>query len=50
MNLKQTLKIAETASDPKTKLQARDIANDCSRSNGSPKQVRESTAARYPRQ
>jgi hypothetical protein len=28
-NLKQTLEIAETASDPKTKLQARAIANDC---------------------
>lgn len=28
-NLKQTLQIAETASDPKTKLQARAIANDC---------------------
>ena len=28
-NLKQTLKIAETATDPKVKLQARDIANDC---------------------
>lgn len=30
-NLKQTLEIAETASDPKTKLQARAIANDCYR-------------------
>ena len=29
LNLKQTLEIAETASDPKTKLQARAIANDC---------------------
>jgi IS30 family transposase len=28
-NLKQTLEIAETATDPKTKLQARAIANDC---------------------
>jgi transcriptional regulator with PAS, ATPase and Fis domain len=28
-NLKQTLEIAETTSDPKTKLQARAIANDC---------------------
>jgi hypothetical protein len=28
-NLKQTLEIAETKSDPKTKLQARAIANDC---------------------
>jgi hypothetical protein len=28
-NLKQTLEIAETAADPKTKLQARAIANDC---------------------
>jgi len=28
-NLKQTLEIAETVSDPKTKLQARAIANDC---------------------
>jgi hypothetical protein len=27
--LKQTLDIAETAADPKTKLQARAIANDC---------------------
>jgi transposase len=27
--LKQTLEIAETAADPKTKLQARAIANDC---------------------
>jgi hypothetical protein len=27
-NLKHTLEIAETASDPRTKLQARDIAND----------------------
>lgn len=27
-NLKQTLEIAETVSDPKTKLQARAIAND----------------------
>jgi DNA-binding transcriptional regulator LsrR (DeoR family) len=28
-NLKQTLEIAETATDPKIKLQARAIANDC---------------------
>jgi hypothetical protein len=28
-NLKETLAIAETATDPKTKLQARAIANDC---------------------
>jgi DNA-binding transcriptional regulator LsrR (DeoR family) len=28
-NLKQTLEIAETVSDPKTKLQARSIVNDC---------------------
>jgi DNA-binding transcriptional regulator LsrR (DeoR family) len=28
-NLKQTLEIAETAIDPKVKLQARAIANDC---------------------
>jgi IS30 family transposase len=28
-NLKQTLQIAETVTDPKTKLQARAIANDC---------------------
>jgi hypothetical protein len=28
-NLKQTLEIAETAADPKTKLQARSIINDC---------------------
>jgi DNA-binding NarL/FixJ family response regulator len=28
-NLKQTLEIAETASDPRTKLAARAIANDC---------------------
>ena len=28
-NLKQTLEIAETTSDPKTKLQARAIVNDC---------------------
>ena len=28
-NLKQTLEIAETASYPKTKLQASAIANDC---------------------
>jgi Trp repressor protein len=28
-NLIQTLEIAETAADPKVKLQARDIANDC---------------------
>ena len=28
-NLKQTLEIAEITSDPKTKLQARAIANDC---------------------
>jgi predicted transcriptional regulator len=30
-NLRQTLEIAEAASDPKTKLQARAIANDCYR-------------------
>lgn len=30
-NPKQTLEIAETVSDPKTKLQARGIANDCYR-------------------
>lgn len=30
-NLKQTLEIAKTATDPKTKLQARAIANDCYR-------------------
>jgi hypothetical protein len=30
-NLEQTLEIAETAADPKTKLQARAIANDCYR-------------------
>ena len=29
INLKQTLEIAETTSDPRTKLQARAIANDC---------------------
>jgi hypothetical protein len=28
-NLKQTLEIAETVSDPKVKLQARSIANEC---------------------
>jgi IS30 family transposase len=28
-NLRQTLEISETAADPKTKLQARAIANDC---------------------
>src|SRR6187551_1319710 len=28
-NLRQTLEIAETTSDPRTKLQARAIANDC---------------------
>jgi DNA-binding transcriptional regulator LsrR (DeoR family) len=28
-NLKQTLEIAETVSDPKTKLRARAVANDC---------------------
>jgi hypothetical protein len=28
-NLKQTLEIADSATDPKTKLQARAIANDC---------------------
>jgi Trp operon repressor len=28
-NLKQTLEIAETTGDPKTRLQARAIANDC---------------------
>lgn len=31
LNLKQTLEIAETVSDPKVKLQARAIANDCYR-------------------
>jgi hypothetical protein len=31
INLKQTLEIAETTSDPRTKLQARAIANDCSK-------------------
>ena len=30
-NLKQTLKIAETTTDPKIKLEARRIANDCYR-------------------
>jgi hypothetical protein len=30
-NLKQTLEIRDTASDPKTKLQAAAIANDCYR-------------------
>lgn len=30
-NLKQTLEIAKTATDPKTKLQARAITNDCYR-------------------
>jgi hypothetical protein len=29
INLRETLEIAETASDPRTKLQARAIANDC---------------------
>jgi hypothetical protein len=29
LNLKQTLEIADTAADPKTKLQAQAIANDC---------------------
>ena len=29
INLRQTLAIAETTSDPRTKLQARAIANDC---------------------
>jgi hypothetical protein len=29
LNLKQTLEIAETVADPKIKLQARAIANDC---------------------
>ena len=29
LNLKQTLEIADTVADPKTKLQARAIANDC---------------------
>jgi transcriptional regulator len=29
INLKQTLEIPETTSDPRTKLQARAIANDC---------------------
>ena len=29
INLKQTLEIAESTSDPRTKLQARAIANDC---------------------
>ena len=28
-NLKQTLEIAETSSDPRVKLEARRIANDC---------------------
>jgi hypothetical protein len=28
-NLRHTLEIAETAADPKVKLQARSIANDC---------------------
>jgi hypothetical protein len=28
-NLKQTLEIADSTSDPKTKLQARAIVNDC---------------------
>ena len=28
-NLKQTLEIAETAADPRIKLQARSIANEC---------------------
>jgi hypothetical protein len=28
-NLKETLQIAQSASDPKTKLQARAIVNDC---------------------
>jgi hypothetical protein len=31
-NLKQTLEIAETTTDPKIKLEARLIANDCYRS------------------
>ena len=31
INLRQTLEIAETTSDPRTKLQARAIANDCYR-------------------
>jgi predicted CopG family antitoxin len=30
-NIKQTLEIAETVSDPRVKLQARGIANDCYR-------------------
>jgi hypothetical protein len=30
-NLKQTLEIADTATDPRIKLQARAIANDCYR-------------------
>jgi hypothetical protein len=30
-NLKHVLEIAETTTDPKTKLQARTIANDCYR-------------------
>jgi hypothetical protein len=30
-NLKQTLEIAETSSDPKTKLEAKRMANDCYR-------------------
>jgi hypothetical protein len=30
-NLKQTLEIAETTADPRVKLQARAIANDCYR-------------------
>ena len=29
LNLKQTLEIAETSSDPRIKLEARRIANDC---------------------
>jgi hypothetical protein len=29
INLKQTLEIVETTSDPRTKLQARAVANDC---------------------
>ena len=31
INLRQTLEIAETTSNPRTKLQARAIANDCYR-------------------
>jgi hypothetical protein len=31
LNLKQTLEIAESAADPRTKVEARRIANDCYR-------------------